>query len=67
LTLHGLDYKSIPTAFLAVTPTILTRDVLQMAETRPIFGRRTELHIGGHKRGDIIEALPLYDRQRAFA
>jgi chorismate-pyruvate lyase len=65
LTQHGLAYESVPQAFFALTPTTLTGHLLQMGETVPIFGRRAELYVCGTKCGDIVEALPRYDRQRA--
>jgi chorismate-pyruvate lyase len=55
----GVDYRSRPTAFLAVTPNPEMMGILWMREPRTLYGRRTEMSIGGRKVGDIVEVLPL--------
>lgn len=55
----GVDYRSRPTAFLAVTPNPEMMGILWMREPRTLYGRRTEMSISGRKVGDIVEILPL--------
>ena len=55
----GVDYKSRPTVFLAVTPNSEMMGVFWMREPRTLYGRQTEMSIDGRKVGDIVEILPL--------
>jgi chorismate-pyruvate lyase len=55
----GVDYRSRPTAFLAVTPNPEMMGILWMREPRTLYGRKTEMSVGGRKVGDIVEILPL--------
>jgi chorismate-pyruvate lyase len=55
----GVDYQSRPTAFLAVTPNPEMMGVFWMREPRTLYGRQTEMTVGGRKIGDIVEILPL--------
>jgi chorismate-pyruvate lyase len=55
----GVDYKSRPRAFLAVTPNPEMMGVFWMREPRTLYGRQTEIIQGGQKIGDIVEVLPL--------
>ena len=55
----GVDYKSRPTVFLAVTPNSEMMGVFWMREPRLLYGRQTEMSIDGRKVGDIVEILPL--------
>ena len=55
----GVDYRSRPTAFLAVTPNPEMMGILWMREPRTLYGRQTEMSIDGRKVGDIVEILPL--------
>ena len=55
----GVDYKSRPTLFLAVTPNSEMMGVFWMREPRVLYGRQTEMSIDGRKVGDIVEILPL--------
>ena len=55
----GVDYRSRPTAFLAVTPNPEMMGVFWMREPRTLYGRQTEMSIDGRKVGDIVEILPL--------
>jgi hypothetical protein len=55
----GVDYKSRPTVFLAVTPNSEMMGVFWMREPRILYGRQTEMSIDGRKVGDIVEILPL--------
>ena len=55
----GVDYKSRPTVFLAVTPNSEMMGVFWMREPRLLYGRQTEMSIDGRKIGDIVEILPL--------
>jgi len=55
----GVDYRSLPTMFLAVTPNPEMMGVFWMREPKTLYGRQTEMSIGGRKVGDIVEILPL--------
>ena len=55
----GVDYRSRPTVFLAVTPNPEMMGVFWMREPRILYGRQTEMSIDGRKVGDIVEILPL--------
>lgn len=55
----GVDYKSRPTVFLAVTPNSEMMGVFWMREPRLLYGRQTEMSVDGRKIGDIVEILPL--------
>jgi chorismate-pyruvate lyase len=63
LSRHGLTYESVPHAFFTVRVTAPVEQRLQMAESRHVFGRRTDLRAGGRKLGDVVEVLPCYDVQ----
>ena len=54
----GVDYRSRPSAFLSVTPNSEMMGVFWMREPRTLYGRRTEMSVGGRKIGDIVEVLP---------
>ncbi len=54
----GVDYRSRPTVFLAVTPNAEMMGVFWMREPRILYGRQTEMSVGGHKVGDVVEILP---------
>lgn len=53
-----VDYLSRPRRFLAVTPNSEMMGVFWMREPRVLYGRQTEVLIGGRKVGDIVEILP---------
>ena len=55
----GVDYRSRPKAFLAITPNPEMMGVFWMREPRTLYGRRTEVLEKGTKVGDIVEVLPL--------
>ena len=55
----GVDFRSRPRAFLAVTPNSEMMGVFWMREPRTLYGRRTEVVLHGAKVGDIVEVLPL--------
>jgi hypothetical protein len=55
----GVDHRSRPRAFLAVTPNPEMMGVFWMREPRTLYGRRTEVFLRGTKIGDIVEVLPL--------
>jgi hypothetical protein len=55
----GVDYRSRPTVFLAVTPNSEMMGVFWMREPRTLYGRHTEMSVDGRKVGDIVEILPL--------
>lgn len=55
----GVDYRSLPTEFLAVTPNSEMMGVFWMREPRTLYGRHTEMSVDGRKVGDIVEILPL--------
>jgi hypothetical protein len=55
----GVDYRSRPTVFLAVTPNSEMMGVFWMREPRTLYGRQTEMSVDGRKVGDIVEILPL--------
>jgi chorismate-pyruvate lyase len=55
----GVDYRSRPRVFLSVTPNSEMMGVFWMRESRPLWGRQTEVTLDGKKIGDIVEILPL--------
>ena len=55
----ALDYHSRPSAFFEITPNSDMMGVFWMREPRALYGRQTEVTIGGTKFGDIVEVLPL--------
>ena len=55
----GVDYRSQPRVFLAVTPHSEMMGVFWMRESRTLWGRQTEVTLAGKKIGDIVEILPL--------
>ena len=55
----GVDYKSRPRTFLAITPNPEMMGVFWMREPRTLYGRQTEIIQSGVKIGDIVEVLPL--------
>jgi chorismate-pyruvate lyase len=63
LSRHGIAYTSVPRSFLCLTPTKRMQQLLQMTESRRVFGRRTELRAGGQTLGDVLEVLPCHDVQ----
>jgi chorismate-pyruvate lyase len=63
LSRHGLLYRSAPESFFGLDPPPWMLSLLQMETTRRVFGRRTELQIGGRKAGNIVEVLPCYEVQ----
>jgi chorismate-pyruvate lyase len=52
-----LPYRSRPRRFLAVTPNSEMLAVFSMAEPATLFGRQTELSLGGRVIGDVVEVL----------
>jgi hypothetical protein len=54
----GVDYRSRPRAFLSVTPNSEMMGVFWMREPHTLYGRRSEMSVGGRKIGDIVEVLP---------
>jgi len=54
----GVDYRSRPTAFLAITPNPELLGVFWMGKSRTLYGRQTELTLNGSKVGDVVEILP---------
>jgi chorismate-pyruvate lyase len=55
----GVDYRSRPTTFFEVTPNSEMMGVFWMREPRTLYGRQTEVTVGGAKIGEIVEILPL--------
>ena len=55
----GVDFTSMPREFFAVTPNPEMMGVFWMREPRTLYGRRTEVLLGGRAIGDIVEVLPL--------
>ncbi len=55
----GVDYRSRPRQFLAVTPNPEMMGAFWMREPRTLYGRQTEVSHDGRKIGDIVEILPL--------
>ena len=55
----ALDYHSRPRAFFEITPNSDMMGVFWMREPRTLYGRQTEVTLGGTKFGDIVEVLPL--------
>jgi len=54
----ALDYHSRPRAFFEITPNSDMMGVFWMREPRALYGRQTEVTLGGTKFGDIVEVLP---------
>lgn len=52
------DCRSVPRAFLEVTPNPEIMGLFWMREPRLLYGRRTEVVREGRKVGDIVEVLP---------
>ena len=55
----GVDYLSRPTAFFEVTPNTELMGVFWMSEAATLYGRQTQVWVGGARVGDIVEILPL--------
>lgn len=55
----GVEFKSRPRLYLAITPNPEMMGVFWMREPRTLYGRQTEIIQGATKIGDIIEVLPL--------
>jgi hypothetical protein len=55
----GVDFTSVPREFFAVVPNAEMMGVFWMREPRTLYGRRTEVLVGGKAIGDIVEVLPL--------
>ena len=54
----GLDYKSRPQRFLAITPNSEMMGVFWMREAQILYGRQTVVTLDGAKIGQIVEVLP---------
>ena len=54
----GVDFTSMPREFFEVVPNPEMMGVFWMREPRTLYGRRTEMSVGGRKIGDIVEVLP---------
>jgi chorismate-pyruvate lyase len=54
----GIDFRSQPKAFLALTPNAEMMGVFWMREPSRLYGRRTVVVHHGTKIGDIVEVLP---------
>jgi chorismate-pyruvate lyase len=55
----GVDFLSRPKVFLAIAPNPEMMGVFWMREPRTLYGRQTEVLLGGRRIGDIVEVLPL--------
>jgi len=55
----GIDYRSRPTQYLAVTPNSEMMGAFWMREPLTLYGRQTEVSLRDRKIGDIVEILPL--------
>ena len=55
----GLDYKSRPLRFLAITPNPEMLGVFWMPEPVTLYGRQTVVMLNGAKIGQVLEVLPL--------
>jgi len=55
----GIEYRSRPTAFFEVAPTPEIMGIFWMREPRALYGRQTEITVGGARIGNIVEILPL--------
>ena len=53
----GVDYKSRPRAFLAVTPHQELMGVFWMRKPRTLYGRRTDMIYRGRRIGEVVEIL----------
>jgi hypothetical protein len=53
----SVQYRSTPTAYLAVTPNSEMMGMFWMREPHTLYGRRTELTLKGKKVGDLVEIL----------
>lgn len=54
----GVDYRSRPTAFLAVRPNPEMLGVFWMKAPRTLYGRQTEITLKDRSVGEIVEILP---------
>ena len=54
----NVDYRSVPRAFLEISPNPEMMGVFWMRQPCPLYGRRTEMVREGRKVGDIVEVLP---------
>ena len=54
----SVDYRSVPKAFLEITPNPEIMGVFWMRQPSLLYGRRTEMVREGRKVGDIVEVLP---------
>ena len=54
-----LDYRSRPRVFFELTPNSEMMGVFWMSEPQTLYGRQTEVIVGGRKIGDVVEVLPL--------
>lgn len=55
----GLDYKSRPQRFVAITPNSEMMGVFWMREPQTLYGRQTVVTLNGAKIGQVVEVLPL--------
>jgi hypothetical protein len=55
----GVDFISRPKVFLSITPNPEMMGVFWMREPKTLYGRQTEVLLGGRRIGDIVEVLPL--------
>ena len=55
----AIDYLSRPTAFFEVTPNAEMMGVFWMREAGTLYGRQTQIMLGGARVGDIVEILSL--------
>ena len=55
---YGVDYRSRPTQFLAVTPNSEMMGAFWMREPLTLYGRQTEVSIENLTIGEIVEILP---------
>jgi hypothetical protein len=61
LLARGSNFRSLPSAFLEITPNSELMALFWMREPRTLYGRQTEVTLDGRKIGDIVEILPLMD------
>ena len=54
----NVDCRSVPRAFLKITPNPEMMGVFWMRQPHLLYGRRTEMVREGRKVGDIVEVLP---------
>jgi hypothetical protein len=55
----GIQYRSQPRTFLEIKPTAEMMGVFWMREPRLLYGRQTDVTLGGKRIGNIIEVLPV--------